>query len=199
MKLSQTETIDVPFPSVDGIASDNNHFGWYLCGNPLLQNITPSALKANNMFDGKMYWYNGTDFELLTQKSQKQIPIMGAFFVKVKGTTSITASQSEYYETISQLSVVHYSKDSGKEPYIINSTNVKQNILADIRTTDEKLYISDLKENATLCVYSSKGELLFNTNLNGKSHEIDIDFIKDSYLVVLKTEDKTQSLNVVRL
>jgi hypothetical protein len=199
MTLPKAETIDVQFPSVDGIASDNKHFGWYLCGNPLFQNITPSALTTNDMFDGTIYWYNGTDFEPLTHQSQRQIPFMGAFFVKVKGTTGITATQSEYQGTTSPLAIACYSIDNYKEPSINSGTKTSHNILANIRTTDNKLYISDLKESATLSVYSDKGQLLFNTNLAEKSHEIDIDFIKDSYLVVLKTKDKTQSIKVVRL
>jgi hypothetical protein len=199
MTLPKTETIDIPISTTTNIDSNNAHFGWYLCGNPLFQNITPSALTTNDMFDGTIYCYNGTDFEPLTQQSQKQIPVMGAFFVKVKGTTSITATQSEYQGTTSPLAIACYSIDNYKEPSISSGTKTSHNILANIRTTDNKLYISDLKESATLSVYSDKGQLLFNTNLAEKSHEIDIDFIKDSYLVVLKTKDKTQSIKVVRL
>lgn len=72
-------------------ASENqNHNGWYLCGNPLPSTLPLNQLKPNEALDGFIYLYDGTTYQAYAIGSDIALPPFSAFFVKATGDTELS-------------------------------------------------------------------------------------------------------------
>lgn len=76
---------------VHAFASANNeHSGWYLCGNPLPAPLSLSQIERNSAIDGNIYVYNGSTYTAYSLGSDHALPPFSAFFVKATTSTKLT-------------------------------------------------------------------------------------------------------------
>lgn len=85
-EFGKSGTISIQaFPS-----SDNEHSGWYLCGNPLPAPLSLSQIESNPALDGNVYIYNGSTYTAYALGSNYALPPFTAFFVKASTDTELT-------------------------------------------------------------------------------------------------------------
>lgn len=89
--FGKTATLSIPLTALP--ASDKNHQGWYLCGNPLPAPLPLRALASADL-DGFIYLYNGDTYEPYSLDNDYAIPPFSAFFVKAKKATEIEVHTS---------------------------------------------------------------------------------------------------------
>lgn len=81
-------------------SENQNHNGWYLCGNPLPAPLALSQIESNPDLDGYIYIYDGSTYQPYAIGSDFAIPPFSAFFVKANKNTGLsvqgTSSPASY-------------------------------------------------------------------------------------------------------
>ena len=76
--------------SINNQSQNQNHNGWYLCGNPLPAPLSLSQIESNSALDGYIYIYDGSTYQPYVIGSDFAIPPFSAFFVKANKSTSLS-------------------------------------------------------------------------------------------------------------
>ena len=76
--------------SINNQSQNQNHNGWYLCGNPLPAPLSLSQIESNSALDGYIYIYDGSTYQPYVIGSDFAIPPFSAFFVKANNSTSLS-------------------------------------------------------------------------------------------------------------
>lgn len=77
--------------------SDNqDHNGWFLCGNPLPAPLHVKQIEPNAALDGYVYIYNGTDYHAHALTGDFIIPAFSAFFIKANQNTVLIINSENH-------------------------------------------------------------------------------------------------------
>lgn len=76
--------------TINTLSKNQDHNGWYLCGNPLPSSLPLSEIEPNEALDGFIYLYDGSTYQAYPMESDYALPPYSAFFVKATKNTELS-------------------------------------------------------------------------------------------------------------
>ncbi len=185
----------IPVTEVSTIGNDDANNGWYLCGNPLPAPLTLSQIIPNNLLDGNIYIYNGTDYTAYPIGSNYQLPPFAAFFVKASRATSLQLLDTPPTKSAIPIPANNALRSLPLEPMQTATGNTPQPATAwNISVVENTLHIESLPTVATLRVCNLMGQQVYRQTLPAGSSSHPLPFVSGCYLLSVETADDCQTV-----
>jgi len=187
--FARNGSIAIPVGEKNSQTADD-HYGWYLCGNPLPAPLALSDIESNTDLDGYIYVYNGNNFQAYSLNSDYAIPAFSAFFVKAKKDTQIRTVTASPTKSSTLLSIPAYISGKGSmqytEPLTVNNPSL---LPVESRSfiRDNRLLIENLEGNGSLMVTDLTGKLIERVNLNSGNSDIPLSYPSGIYIIDIQT------------
>lgn len=187
--------IDIPYE----VDEENNHGGWYLCGNPLPAPLHVSKLQHPDL-DGYIYVFNGESYTPIPADGNYTLPPYSAFFVKAERSVVLTiGATKEHPETIA-LSGMLALRGGKVEPFVNTPTN-NAPILdkAYYQMQKTSFLITNAPENGTVTIFNATGQHVFSTRFaSGESKQIALPEQQGFYILLLQTHNRRAKYKFIR-
>lgn len=147
------------FASAGTTATEENHRGWYLCGNPLPRPLSLSELEPNEDLDGSVYLYDGTGYTAYPIGSDYVLPPMSAFFVKASADTDLKIKENYPVKSGRQIPNFYPLGTQRKEPVASSATAIPRLTSPQINwsVTGNELSLDPLPEACILRIVNLQG------------------------------------------
>lgn len=173
-------------------SKNQNHNGWYLCGNPLPAPLALSQIESNSTFDGYIYIYDGSTYQPYAIGSDFAIPPFSAFFVKANKNTILSVSSTSEPANYKLLSTNAPISFPTSEPQALQESPASNQVLSfpELRyhLENRTLFIEDLPSSGKVELFTSAGVLMFSQAVQTGNSTIPLPLPQGLYILIIQTE-----------
>lgn len=171
---------------------NQNHNGWYLCGNPLPAPLSLNQIESNSNLDGYIYIYDGSEYKPYPVGTDFAIPPFSAFFVKAKKNTSLSVQNTSASANYQLLSANQPLGSLKTEPLPMNGSTVSNDspFFTEVRyyLNSNILCIENLTAPGKVEAFSPAGTLVFSQPLEKGNSTIRLPLPLGLYILIIQTE-----------
>ncbi|WP_455632126.1 T9SS C-terminal target domain-containing protein, partial [Parabacteroides sp.] len=171
---------------------NQNHNGWYLCGNPLPAPLPLNQIESNSNLDGYIYIYDGSEYKPYPVSTDFAIPPFSAFFIKAKKNTSLSVQSTSASANYQILSTNQPLGSLKTEPLPMNGSTVSNDSpsFTEVRyyLNSNILCIENLTTPGKVEAFSPAGTLVFSQPLEKGSSTIQLPLPQGLYILIIQTE-----------
>mgnify|MGYP003226418787 FL=1 len=161
--------------SINNQSQNQNHNGWYLCGNPLPAPLSLSQIESNSALDGYIYIYDGS-----------------AFFVKANKSTSLSVyntSEPANYKLLSTNAPISFPTS---EPQAQQDSPVSNQVFSfpelSYQLENKTLFITNLPSPGKVELFTPAGILVFTQAVQAGNPILPIPLPQGLYILIIQTE-----------
>ena len=162
--------------SINNQSQNQNHNGWYLCGNPLPAPLSLSQIESNSALDGYIYIYDGSTYQPYVIGSDFAIPPFSAFFVKANNSTSLSV----------------YNTSEPAEPQARQDPPVSNQAFSfpelSYQLENKTLFINNLPSPGKVKLLTPAGILVFTQAVQAGNPILPIPLPQGLYILIIQTE-----------
>ncbi|WP_455635833.1 T9SS type A sorting domain-containing protein [Parabacteroides sp.] len=178
--------------SINNQSQNQNHNGWYLCGNPLPAPLSLSQIESNSALDGYIYIYDGSTYQPYVIGSDFAIPPFSAFFVKANKSTSLSVystSEPANYKLLSTNAPISFSTS---EPQARQNPPVSNQAFSfpelSYQLENKTLFITNLPSPGKVKLFTPAGILVFTQAVQAGNPILPIPLPQGLYILIIQTE-----------
>lgn len=178
------------------------HYGWYLCGNPLPAPLPLSRIEANDDLDGYAYVYEDGQFKSYPLTSDVALPPFSAFFVKAKRSTTLHIQNNEPISNIHILpafdALPNVKQDP--QPHFAETTSAPFPQFKTPRSymLVNSLFLEDLLMPGVVYVVDFMGRILWQKEVSAGSSVIELPLVKGVNLLIIDTKNYKAQYKFIR-
>ena len=172
--------------SINNQSQNQNHNGWYLCGNPL------SQIESNSALDGYIYIYDGSTYQPYVIGSDFAIPPFSAFFVKANKSTSLSVyntSEPANYKLLSTNAPISFptsEPQARQDPPVSNQAFSFPELSYQLE--NKTLFINNLPSHGKVKLLTPAGILVFTQAVQAGNPILPIPLPQGLYILIIQTE-----------
>ncbi|WP_297905807.1 T9SS C-terminal target domain-containing protein [uncultured Parabacteroides sp.] len=170
---------------------NQNHNGWYLCGNPLPAPLALNQIESNPSLDGYIYVYDGSTYRPYTIGSDLAIPPFSAFFVKANKNTNLSIHGTPQAANYKLLSANVPMSSLLLEPQVQQESPVSNPAFSfpELRyhLGNRNLYIDNLPSPGKVWLFTPAGIPVFTQAVQTGSSTIPLSLPQGLYLLIIQT------------
>lgn len=177
--------------SINNQSQNQNHNGWYLCGNPLPAPLSLSQIESNSALDGYIYIYDGSTYQPYVIGSDFAIPPFSAFFVKANKSTSLSVyntSETANYKLLSTNAPISFptsEPQARQDPPVSNQAFSFPEL--SYRLENKTLFITNLPSPGKVELLSPAGILVFTQAVQAGNPILPIPLPQGLYILIIQT------------
>ena len=178
--------------SINNQSQNQNHNGWYLCGNPLPAPLSLSQIESNSALDGYIYIYDGSTYQPYVIGSDFAIPPFSAFFVKANKSTSLSVyntSEPAYYKLLSTNAPISFPTS---EPQARQDSPVSNQVFSfpelSYQLENKTLFITNLPSPGKVELFTPAGILVFTQAVQAGNPILPIPLPQGLEILINQTE-----------
>ena len=178
--------------SINNQSQNQNHNGWYLCGNPLPAPLSLSQIESNSALDGYIYIYDGSTYQPYVIGSDFAIPPFSAFFVKANKSTSLSVyntSEPANYKLLSTNAPISFPTS---EPQARQDSPVSNQAFSfpelSYQLENKTLFITNLPSPGKVELFTPAGILVFTQAVQAGNPILPIPLPQGLYILIIQTE-----------
>ena len=178
--------------SINNQSQNQNHNGWYLCGNPLPAPLSLSQIESNSALDGYIYIYDGSTYQPYVIGSDFAIPPFSAFFVKANNSTSLSVyntSEPANYKLLSTNAPISFPTS---EPQARQDSPVSNQAFSfpelSYQLENKTLFITNLPSPGKVELFTPAGILVFTQAVQAGNPILPIPLPQGLYILIIQTE-----------
>ena len=178
--------------SINNQSQNQNHNGWYLCGNPLPAPLSLSQIESNSALDGYIYIYDGSTYQPYVIGSDFAIPPFSAFFVKANKSTSLSVyntSEPANYKLLSTNAPISFPTS---EPQARQDSPVSNQVFSfpelSYQLENKTLFITNLPSPGKVELFTPAGILVFTQAVQAGNPILPIPLPQGLYILIIQTE-----------
>lgn len=187
--------IDIPYE----MDEEDQHGGWYLCGNPLPAPLHVSELQHSDL-DGYVYVFNGEGYTPIPLSGNYTLPPYSAFFLKAKRSVALTVGAAKEKPESIALSGMLVLRGAKAEPFVntpTNNTSVLNKVYYQMQQT--VFSITNAPEKGTVTIFDATGRrVLFTRFASGESRQIALPEQRGCYILLLQTQNGRTEYKFIR-
>lgn len=175
-------------PTINTSGENNDHDGWYLCGNPLPSALPLREIVANDALDGFVYLYNGSGYRAYAIGSDYALPPFSAFFVKASKETELSIRGISLDSRQPILSAT--SPLSSLQPEPNRSTVSNDQLIPTSPTflvTGKTIQIRNMPSPGNVHIFDFKGDLVHSFSASSGNSEIRLSLSRGLYILQAQT------------
>ena len=178
--------------SINNQSQNQNHNGWYLCGNPLPAPLSLSQIESNSALDGYIYIYDGSTYQPYVIGSDFAIPPFSAFFVKANKSTNLSVyntSETANYKllsTNSPISLTTSEPQARQDPPDSNQAFSFPELRYQLE--NKTLFINNLSSPGKVKLLTPAGILVFTQVVQAGNPILPIPLPQGLYILIIQTE-----------
>lgn len=183
--------------SINNQSQNQNHNGWYLCGNPLPAPLSLSQIESNSALDGYIYIYDGSTYQSYAIGSDFAIPSFSAFFVKANKSTSLSVyntSEPTNYKLLSTNAPISFptsEPQARQDPPASNQAFSFPKLSYHLE--NKTLFITNLPSSGKIELFTPAGILVFTQAVQAGNPILPISLPQGLYILIIQTEhDRAQ-------
>ena len=178
--------------SINNQSQNQNHNGWYLCGNPLPAPLALSQIESNSALDGYIYIYDGSTYQSYTIGSDFAIPPFSAFFVKANKSTSLSVYSTSEPANYKLLSTNVPMSFPTSEPQARQAPPVSNQAFSlpelSYHLENKTLFINNLPSPSKIELFTPAGVLVFTQTVQVGNPILPISLPQGLYILIIQTE-----------
>lgn len=178
--------------SINNQSQNQNHNGWYLCGNPLPAPLSLSQIESNSALDGYIYIYDGSTYQPYVIGSDFAIPPFSAFFVKANKSTSLSVyntSEPANYKLLSTNAPISFptsEPQARQDPPVSNQAFSFPELSYQLE--NKTLFITNLPSPGKVKLFTPAGILVFTQAVQAGNPILPIPLPQGLYILIIQTE-----------
>ena len=178
--------------SINNQSQNQNHNGWYLCGNPLPAPLSLSQIESNSALDGYIYIYDGSTYQPYVIGSDFAIPPFSAFFVKANKSTSLSVyntSEPANYKLLSTNAPISFptsEPQARQDPPVSNQAFSFPELSYQLE--NKTLFINNLPSPGKVKLLTPAGILVFTQAVQAGNPILPIPLPQGLYILIIQTE-----------
>ena len=178
--------------SINNQSQNQNHNGWYLCGNPLPAPLSLSQIESNSALDGYIYIYDGSTYQPYVIGSDFAIPPFSAFFVKANNSTSLSVyntSEPANYKLLSTNAPISFptsEPQARQDPPVSNQAFSFPELSYQLE--NKTLFINNLPSPGKVKLLTPAGILVFTQVVQAGNPILPIPLPQGLYILIIQTE-----------
>ncbi len=178
--------------SINNQSQNQNHNGWYLCGNPLPAPLSLSQIESNSALDGYIYIYDGSTYQPYVIGSDFAIPPFSAFFVKANNSTSLSVyntSEPANYKLLSTNAPISFptsEPQARQDPPVSNQAFSFPELSYQLE--NKTLFINNLPSPGKVKLLTPAGILVFTQAVQAGNPILPIPLPQGLYILIIQTE-----------
>ena len=161
--------------SINNQSQNQNHNGWYLCGNPLPAPLSLSQIESNSALDGYIYIYDGSTYQPYVIGSDFAIPPFSAFFVNYK-----------LLSTNAPISFPTSEPQARQDPPVSNQAFSFPELSYQLE--NKTLFINNLPSPGKVKLLTPAGILVFTQAVQAGNPILPIPLPQGLYILIIQTE-----------
>lgn len=189
--FGRSGTIEIRLPQRTA-SHREEHYGWYLCGNPLPAPLSIASLAANEQIGDSIYLYTdeGQYRSIALSESDDAIAPYSAFFVKAKQSATVTIEQQSPLRSGRLLATDQPFDMNAPEPRHpdLTSTDLLSTLQPGIRVEASALYIDRMPSMGWLTLVDAIGRICLRQRVDAGASVVPLSLTPGFYLVNLETE-----------
>ena len=180
--------------SINNQSQNQNHNGWYLCGNPLPAPLSLSQIESNSALDGYIYIYDGSTYQPYVIGSDFAIPPFSAFFVKANNSTSLSVyntSEPANYKLLSTNAPISFptsEPQARQDPPVSNQAFSFPELCLRNIIASKTLFINNLPSPGKVKLLTPAGILVFTQAVQAGNPILPIPLPQGLYILIIQTE-----------
>ncbi|MDR1981827.1 MAG: hypothetical protein LBQ39_09460 [Tannerellaceae bacterium] len=165
------QNVPVPIQAFAGKDTQEEHSGWYLCGNPLATSLSLSQLVANPDLNGVIYVYDKSEYKAYPIGGDYKLPPYSTFFVKAKKNTMLHLTNVVQSQDEILIETSYPVKSNVSEPEIAASASISGTTMGSVRShvAHNHLYIENLPQEGTVFLFDFMGRNLLKQTVSAGS------------------------------
>ncbi len=178
--------------SINNQSQNQDHNGWYLCGNPLPAPLSLNQIESNPALDGYIYVYDGSTYQSYAIGSDFAIPPLSAFFIKANKSTSLsvhnTSEQPANYKLLSTsapLSSLTSEPQARQDPPVSNQAFSFPGLSYHLK--NKTLFIHNLPSSGKVELFTPAGILVFTQAVRAGNPILPIPLPQGLYILIIQT------------
>ena len=178
--------------SINNQSQNQNHNGWYLCGNPLPAPLSLSQIESNSALDGYIYIYDGSTYQPYVIGSDFAIPPFSAFFVKANKSTNLSVyntSETANYKLLSTNAPISFptsEPQARQDPPVSNQAFSFPELSYQLE--NKTLFINNLSSPGKVKLLTPAGILVFTQVVQAGNPILPIPLPQGLYILIIQTE-----------
>lgn len=177
--------------SVETGSIDDEHQGWFLCGNPLPAPLHLSELIDNPALDGNVYCYDGSHYTAYPIGGDQVLPPFSAFFVKSCEHTELEIQPSGHLRSAPFPAFLSMEAPFFEpEITVLSSASPIQNS-PEIDIDGKQLYLKGLPSSGKISIIDFSGRTVYSQVVSAGSSKIPLYLRTGTY--ILRIEGNHQS------
>lgn len=176
--------------SINNQSQNQNHNGWYLCGNPLPAPLSLSQIESNSALDGYIYIYDGSTYQPYVIGSDFAIPPFSAFFVKANKSTNLSVyntSETANYKLLSTNAPISFptsEPQARQDPPVSNQAFSFPELSYQLE--NKTLFINNLSSPGKVKLLTPAGILVFTQVVQAGNPILPIPLPQGLYILITK-------------
>ncbi|MDD2953301.1 MAG: T9SS type A sorting domain-containing protein [Parabacteroides sp.] len=183
--------------TINSQSTNQNHNGWFLCGNPLPSPLPLAQIEPNSSLDGYIYIYDGSNYQSYAIGSDFAIPPFSAFFVKASKNTLLSvhsASEPASYKLVSTkapLSFPTSEPQARQETLVSNLAPSSPEVRYHVES--KTLLLENLPSSGKVELFTPAGVRVFAQAVQTGNSTLPLALPQGLYILIIQTEqDRAQ-------
>lgn len=174
-----------PIPvTINTLSENQDHNGWYLCGNPLPSALPLREIEPNEALDGYVYLYDGLTYQAYPMDSDYALSPYSAFFVKATESTELSIRDITLSPKQQVLPSGNPLSAKLSEPGSTTVSNVSPASSAfSIRLIGKNLYLGNLKSPGNIHIFNINGKVVHEASVCPGESEIQLPLPRGFYIL----------------
>ena len=182
-------------------SSNQENYGWYLCGNPLPAPLVLSQIEKNIALDGNIYVYDGNGYKTYSLSSNYALPPFAAFFVKASSQTELKVSSDSTPTKATNIIRTNFPVNKSiAEPYSDKqSTGIKSPVAEDFHffIKDGQLHLQNIPEAGYVRIINMMGRCVVQKKIQQGAQVIPIVNVSGMYILQIHSANYQKHHKVV--
>ena len=175
-------------------STNQENYGWYLCGNPLPAPLALSRIKSNAALDGYVYVYNGSSYQPYAIGSNHALPPFSAFFVKASSSTTLQIMEENTTKNaVSVIDTHHPLNITTEEPHTKQNVHIEtpeKEIRYAIK--DKQLYLQNIPTPGNIKLFNLLGECVWQKVIQAGTQTIPVTTEPGIYILQIQTKNSEE-------
>ena len=172
-------------------SQNDDHNGWYLCGNPLPASLPLRQIEDNPDLDGYIYMYDGTEYMSYALAGKYAVPAYSAFFVKASKNTTLSIHQATTSTTDYELiKTGQPMSEHSLDPQAVGTPTTNESLSPtgiSYRLIGKTLFLERLPVKGEIQVFDPVGRLVFTQSVEPGSSTISLPLPSGLYILSIRS------------
>ena len=169
--------------SINNQSQNQNHNGWYLCGNPLPAPLSLSQIESNSALDGYIYIYDGSTYQPYVIGSDFAIP---PFCTSLSVYNTSEPANYKLLSTNAPISFPTSEPQARQDPPVSNQAFSFPELSYQLE--NKTLFINNLPSPGKVKLLTPAGILVFTQAVQAGNPILPIPLPQGLYILIIQTE-----------